>query len=48
MIRKFLIFASLAGFLLAVSTQAHPPYQNSQIGPAGSQSAFGYRESDTS
>ena len=30
MIRKFLMFASLAGFLLAVSTQAHPPFQNSQ------------------
>ena len=30
MIRKFLILASLAGFMLAVSTQAHPPYQNSQ------------------
>lgn len=30
MIRKFLIFASLAGFLLAVSTQAHVPYQNSK------------------
>jgi hypothetical protein len=30
MIRKFLIFASLAGFLLAISAKAHPPYQNSQ------------------
>ncbi len=30
MIRKFLLFASLAGFLLAVSTQARSPYQNSQ------------------
>jgi hypothetical protein len=30
MVRKFLMLASLAGFLLAVSTQAHPPYQNSQ------------------
>jgi hypothetical protein len=30
MIRKFIIFASLAGFLLAVSVQAHLPYQNSQ------------------
>ena len=30
MIRKFLISASLAGFLLAVTTQAHLPYQNSQ------------------
>jgi len=30
MIRKFLILASLAGFLLAVSAQGHPPYQNSQ------------------
>jgi hypothetical protein len=30
MIRTFLILASLTGFLLAVSTQAHPPYQNTQ------------------
>ena len=30
MVRKFLIVASLAGFLLAVSTQARLPYQNSQ------------------
>ena len=30
MVRKFLMLASLVGFLLAVSTQAHPPYQNSQ------------------
>jgi hypothetical protein len=30
MIRKFLIFASLTGFLLAVTARAHPPYQNSQ------------------
>jgi hypothetical protein len=30
MIRKILVFASLAGFLLAVSTQAHLPYQNSK------------------
>jgi hypothetical protein len=30
MTRKFLLLASLAAFLLAVSTQAHPPYQNSQ------------------
>ena len=30
MIRKILIFASLAGFLLVVSTRAQPPYQNSQ------------------
>ena len=28
MIRKFLISASLAGFLLAVSAQARPPLQN--------------------
>jgi len=30
MIRKFLISASLAGFLLAVSAQARPPLQQSQ------------------
>lgn len=30
MIRKFLLLASLAGFMLALSTQAHPPYQNTQ------------------
>jgi anti-sigma factor ChrR (cupin superfamily) len=30
MIRKLLISASLAGFLLAVSTQARPPLQNTQ------------------
>jgi len=30
MIRKFLILASLAGFMMAVSTQARHPYQNSQ------------------
>jgi multidrug efflux pump subunit AcrA (membrane-fusion protein) len=30
MIRKLLILTSLAGFMLAVSTQAHPPYQNTQ------------------
>ncbi|MGA7792729.1 MAG: hypothetical protein WCA19_06785 [Candidatus Acidiferrales bacterium] len=30
MVRKFLMLASFAGFLLAVSAQAHPPYQNSQ------------------
>lgn len=30
MIRKFLIFASLAGFLLAVSTHARPLHQKSQ------------------
>lgn len=30
MIRRFLLFASIAGFLLAVSTQAHQQSQNSQ------------------
>jgi hypothetical protein len=30
MIRKFLLFASLAGFLMAVTTQARPQDQNSQ------------------
>jgi hypothetical protein len=30
MIRKFLISASLAGFLLAVSVQARPPYPQAQ------------------
>ena len=30
MIRKFLLFASLAGFLLAVSTHAQPLHQKSQ------------------
>ena len=30
MIRKFLMFASLAGFLLAVSTQAWPAHQKAQ------------------
>ena len=28
MVRKLLLFASLAGFLLAVSIRAQPPYQN--------------------
>jgi len=32
MVRKFLLFSSLAGFLLVVSTRAQPPYQNSQPG----------------
>jgi hypothetical protein len=30
MIRKLLLLSALAGFLMAVSSQAHPPYQNSQ------------------
>jgi hypothetical protein len=30
MMRKYLLLASLAGFLMTVSTQAHQPYQNSQ------------------
>jgi predicted peptidase len=32
MVRKLLLFAALAGFLLVVSTRAQPPYQNSQPG----------------
>lgn len=32
MIRKLLMFASLAGFLLSVSARTQPPYQNSQAG----------------
>jgi hypothetical protein len=30
MIRKFVLLASLAGFLMAISTHAHPAYQSSQ------------------
>jgi len=30
MLQKFLMFAALAGFFIAASVQAHPPYQNSQ------------------
>ena len=30
MLAKLLMFAGLAGFFIAASVQAHPPYQNSQ------------------